>query len=541
MTLMMFIQRDMARSGPSGELRSIMARRIRSGKVRPAFVAGGLVVGLALAALSARGEEFAYYHENVLGTALELVVNADSELQAQAAEQRALHEIDRLAAIFSNHDPASEFRRFQAARGSTKISLELMEVLSACEHFMSLGRGAFDPRVEVVSRLWKRAAERNALPAEDEIARALDQLAAPAWRLDPRTRTALRLGASPLSLDGIAKGYIAHRACAAAIGDGREARGALVNLGGDLRVQGALEPTVAIVAPWADSESAEPLTRVRLKDCSVATSGGSQRGFPVAGHWYSHVIDPRTGRPVERRLEATVIAPRGLDADALAKVMSVLEPEESLAIARALPGVEFLVVTGDRRLIRTAGFARLEQAAGQARREPEPAASKAAEDWQGFELEVGYEINQPAAGGRYRRPYVVVWVEDAQGKSVRTLILWVSQGGPGPFRWLPDLKRWYKGDQARKKNKQKDLFFTIARPTRPAGKYKVVWDGKDDTGRLLPRGEYTISIEAAREHGTYQCIRRTVTLADKPFSEVLKGNVEIKSASLEYRRRDPGK
>ena len=48
-------------------------------------------------------------------------------------------------------------------------------------------------------------------------------------------------------------------------------------------------------------------------------------------------------------------------------------------------------------------------------------------------------------------------------------------------------------------------------------------------------------IDAAREHGTYQGIRKQVTLGDRPFAEELKGNVEIKSAAIEYRRKGQGK
>jgi hypothetical protein len=160
----------------------------------------------------------------------------------------------------------------------------------------------------------------------------------------------------------------------------------------------------------------------------------------------------------------------------------------------------------------------------------------------GFELVVNFEINRPDAGsGRYRRPYVAVWVEDKGGASVRTLALWVSMGGAGPFQWLPDLKRWYKSDQDRRRRDKKELFFTISRPTRAPGKYKVIWDGKDDQGKPLPAGEYTVYVEAAREHGTYQSIRKPVALSDKPFTEELKGNVEIRSASIEYRRKGPAK
>jgi FAD:protein FMN transferase len=159
-----------------------------------------------------------------------------------------------------------------------------------------------------------------------------------------------------------------------------------------------------------------------------------------------------------------------------------------------------------------------------------------------FELIVNLEINHPEAEkGRYRRPYVAIWVEDTEGRPVRTLALWVSMGGSGPFQWLPDLKHWYKSEEERKIAEKKDIFFAIARPTRLPGKYRLIWDGKDNHGKQLGGGEYTIFIDAAREHGTYQNIRQHVSLSDKPFREDLKGNVEIRSASIEYRRKAAAK
>ena len=118
--------------------------------------------------------------------------------------------------------------------------------------------------------------------------------------------------------------------------------------------------------------------------------------------------------------------------------------------------------------------------------------------------------------------------------------LWVQTQGNGS-RWHPDLKKWYQNDQVRKLVDDKDLVATVARPTRPPGQYEVIWDGKDDNGKPVVAGAYTIHIEAAREHGTYQIIRKTLPIADKPFSEELKGNEEIKSASVALRRKGASK
>src|SRR5262245_49862907 len=76
--------------------------------------------------------EFAFWHENVLGTSLSMRVEATNAEAAGHAEAAVLGEIDRLAAVFSNHDPASEFRRWQATRGRPgTVSPELFEVLRA--------------------------------------------------------------------------------------------------------------------------------------------------------------------------------------------------------------------------------------------------------------------------------------------------------------------------------------------------------------------------------------------------------------------------
>lgn len=122
----------------------------------------------------------------------------------------------------------------------------------------------------------------------------------------------------------------------------------------------------------------------------------------------------------------------------------------------------------------------------------------------------------------------------AQPPPVRTL--WVQRTGKGP-RWIPDLKRWYKSDHLRQINEETDLLKTISEPTRKPGEYKLVWDGTDHAGKVGSPEEYTVSIEAAREHGTDQIIRKKVKFDREAVLEPLPGNLEIKSASLHYRKR----
>jgi thiamine biosynthesis lipoprotein len=487
--------------------------------------------------------DYFFSHDNVMGTSLELSVRADDAPAARRAEDRALREIDRLAAIFSNHDPSSEFRRWQAgAVGPRKVSPELIEVLAASDAWRERSGGAFDPRVQVFSKLWKDSAGHDRLPTRAERLSALARLAGPAWRLDPSAGVAERLSDVPLTLDAIAKGYIVERACAAAMASDPAVRGLTLNVGGDLRVQGEIEQRIAIAGPRLGSETTKPLAWVAVKDHAIATSGRKHRGYQVQGRWYSHIIDPKTGDPAEGVLAASVIAERSADADALATVLNVLPPDAGLRLADSLPGVACLIVGDDGRLHRNARWHLYERpvppavALVTARQEPAPPASDKGGWGSENELLVRFEINRPQATGRYRRPYVAVWAEDEAGVPVRNLLFWVSMGGAGPFEWIPDLKRWHADDKARTKANKTDIFL-IAQPTRPPGEYSVLWDGKDDHGKPLKAGTYTILVEAVREQGGYGLIRKQVKLAGDAFTENLKGNDEIKSATLEYRRK----
>ncbi|QDV35264.1 DUF2271 domain-containing protein [Tautonia plasticadhaerens] len=518
----------------------------------PPFSSTLKVMGITLALLgpgdAGADDEFAFFHEEVMGTALELRVRADDSRAARWVESRVLGEIDRLSAILDGWDPASELSRWASSPGGpAAVSPELYEVLRLADSWRGATRGAFDPRAAALGRAWDASARLGLEPTAGELAEARDRSRPAAWRLDPAAGTAERSAAGPISLDGIAKGFIVERACAAALDPGRGVRGLLLNVGGDLRAVGEGFGVVGLAPPKGDSEAAEPFAFLEVRDRSVATSGGAHRGWEFAGRRYSHILDPRTGRPAGHVASATVSAPGGADADALATALNVLPIAEGLGLIDTLPEVECLIVADDGNLHRSEGWGRLERprpspVALASLRTPEPGAPQDdGEDsghWsEAFELVVSFEINRPEVEQRrYRRPYVVVYVEDEGGHVVRHLLMWISMSGSGPDQWLPDLLRWYRRDIGRTRIEKRNKAYAIGRSTRPPGEYTITWDGKDDRGNLVPEGKYTVFVEAAREHGTHQVIRAPVEIADQPFAEEFEGNVEIKSAAVEYRR-----
>ncbi|MEW4569987.1 DUF2271 domain-containing protein [Tautonia sp. JC769] len=508
-----------------------------------------LVLGSLFGSTAIAGD-FAFYHEEVMGTALELRVWADDEDAARQAEARVLSEIDRLSGVLSGYDPSSHLSRWMNHPGdASSIPSELFEVLRAADRWRHATGGAFDPRAATFGRLWEASAGRGRAPTPGELAEARALASAEAWRLDPGSEAAERVGRTPISLDGIAKGFILERACDEGLDPNRGVRGILLNVGGDLRVVGEGFGTVGLAPPKGDSEASEPFTFLEVRDRSVATSGAAHRGWTIDGRWYSHILDPRSGRPVEAVASASVVAPSGSDADALATALNVMPIAEGLRLVNALPEVECLIVASDGTVHRSDGWGDLERprpaapVLADARGPAAPGPAAGAEDdrrsdWgEGFELVVRFEINRPEVEQRrYRRPYVVVYIEDETGHVVRHLLMWVSMSGSGPDQWLPDLLRWYRSDAGRTRIERRNKAYAIGRSTRPPGRYSITWDGKDDGGRPLPGGSYTIFVEAAREHGTHQVIRMPVSIGNDPFEEDYEGNVEIKSAAVEYRR-----
>ena len=479
-------------------------------------------------------DSFTFQHENVLGTSLELRVFAGERAAAVAAERRSLAEIERLAAIFSTYSADSEFSRWQRlpAGRSAAISPELLSVLQASDRYRELTGGAFQPAAEVLSELWLQCEAAQRLPLPEALHAATRRANAVHWRLNEAESSATRLSDAPLSLNAIAKGYILDRAAEAALAGG-QIEGLILNIGGDLRVLGELSHTVEI-GDASGADNSPPIATIAVRDRAVATSSGERRGFDILGRHYSHLFDPRTGRPVDHIASATVIAPCAIDADALATACCVLAPLKSLTLVDRLPNTACLLVTSDGRLLASREWASLKvRTRSERTTQTHPIAIQKPLFNGGMELKIDFEINNPGGGGPYRRPYVAVWIEDAKGFPVRTLTLWVAGS-----RWVPELRRWHRSDQVRRKIDEFDLV-ARAGSTRKPGKYSVVWDGRDGDERLCPSGEYTVYIEAAREHGTNQVIRQKLTLAAEPQKHELAGNIEIKAAQLEYRRAAP--
>jgi thiamine biosynthesis lipoprotein ApbE len=487
---------------------------------------------------STRGRVYVFQYENVLGTSLEMKVVASSAAQSEKAEKAVLAEIERESRILSSWDPDSEFSRWFRTMGQPVIiSPELFEVLSLFDKWRGLTDGALDASAEAITRVWKNAAAEKRLPSQAEIDAAVASVCKVHWQLNPANRTATHTSDTPLAMNSFVKSYIAGRAAETGL-VASGATGLVINIGGDLVILGDWSEPVDVADPKSDAENGVPIARLVIRDGAVATSGDYRRGVEIGGRHYSHIVDPRTGMPADQIISSTVIAASPAEAGALATALSVLTPEESSRLVASMPGVEYLLVKKNGERIVSNGWSSFEAKPSSYSAAVRPAAAyervavqSGAPQWdQKYELAVTIELRL-IEGYRIHRPYVAVWIENDSHAPVRTIALWFAK-----YKYLNELRAWSREESMRSVSEDTHIMNSVSSATRPPGKYIFRWDGKDDFGNFVKAGKYTVLIEAAREHGTYQLMHQEIDFNGSPKQFQLPGDVEIESATLDYHK-----
>lgn len=299
----------------------------------------------------------------VMGTVAHIVAVAPDAPTAQRAIEAGFDTLERLEKMMSDYDPNSELSALnrQAFEKPVAVSEELFEVISAAVEFSRLSEGAFDITIAPVVQVWRRAKQTAVAPTEQELANAKAKVGWQHLRLDAAQRT-VQFAQEGMALDlgGIAKGYAADKAVAAMRAAG--AVGGLVDIGGDMTcfgkpADGKSRWRIGLQDPTQDEQI---LLRLELEDHAIATSGDYRRFVMLDGKRYSHIINPASATSVSELCSVSIIAPTGMQADALATAVSVLGEQKGRELVEKLPDVEAILIRSDQpdALIFTSGMSR---------------------------------------------------------------------------------------------------------------------------------------------------------------------------------------
>lgn len=250
-------------------------------------------------------------------------------------------EIDQLLVLInqkmSTYDPESELSHFNKWRSVEPflLSAQTLEVMSEAKRLGQLSEGVLDVTLGPLVNLWGFGpdAKPEKIPTRAEVDAVQAQIGLDKLILSD-THAIKRDVNLYVDLSTIAKGYAVDE-----VAELLESHGLinyLVEIGGEMRVAGikANEQSwrIAVEKPVTTERGIQRI--LTIGDNAIATSGDYRNYFELDGVRYSHLIDPRTGFPIQHNLVAvTVVHPSSMTADGLATALNVMGKDQALIIA----------------------------------------------------------------------------------------------------------------------------------------------------------------------------------------------------------------
>jgi FAD:protein FMN transferase len=255
----------------------------------------------------------------------------------------ALDEVDRIDRLMSHYKPDSALSRLnrEAAEHAVRTDPELFDVIAEAIQYSRDSDGAFDITVGPLMKLWGFFEGDGRMPAHRDVRTVLRRIGYRHVLLNRPDHT-IRFDVPGVELDlgGIGKGYAVDRV--AGILRRRDVAAALISAGGST--------VYAIGAPPGQSvwkiDVQDPLIPSRiafttgLHDRALSVAAGSEKFFEHRGRRYAHIMDPRTGRPVQHMVGVAVLAPTGTSGDALDDALFVNGVDASRAYLERHPEIE---------------------------------------------------------------------------------------------------------------------------------------------------------------------------------------------------------
>jgi thiamine biosynthesis lipoprotein len=288
-----------------------------------------------------------------MGTVLEIELVSEDAARARAALEACFAEVRALEALVSHWDPASALSELNRAAGGTPrpVPPGLARILADAATLARRSEGSFDPTVGPLVSLWREAREAGRLPAPERLGEARARVGFAGIEVEGLRARLARPGMS-VDLGGFAKGWALDRLGELLARHGIER--ALLSFGqSSLLALGAPEDAPAWRVLVRDPRGGFAGV-ASLRDASLSVSESFGESAEVAGRRLGHLIDPRSGEPLDRAAGAVVVAPSGAAAEAWSKAVLVLPAERAFLLLAAEPGVEALLLdpAGGRRSTR---------------------------------------------------------------------------------------------------------------------------------------------------------------------------------------------
>lgn len=292
------------------------------------------------------------------------------EVKSEALKQEVesvLKEINRQMSTYIKDSEISKLN-LKYQEGGVEISSWFAEVLRFSLQLAQQTNGAFDPTLGPWINLWGFGPNgEKRIPSAQKISkvRPLVGFEKVSLKMNGEVVKVLKSEAKTyVDLSATAKGFGVDRL--STLLNEKGLKDHLIEIGGEIRASGSKLGEVwkvGIEAPESDGRGLHKV--VQLKDLAVATSGSYRNFFESKGKKYSHMIDFRTGKPVEHGMvSATVLHKNCMEADGWATALMALGPEKSMQIAEKYGIAAYMISVDENDKIKTqqtSGFQKLVQ------------------------------------------------------------------------------------------------------------------------------------------------------------------------------------
>lgn len=296
-------------------------------------------------------------NDDFMGTVVTQKIFGKRALEAYNKVTAEINRLENLLSFFKEESDVSLLNKM-AGKGEIKLSCEVIYILNEARKYSVLSEGAFEITLGLLTKLWRDCGRQGEVPDKDEINKLLKSSGYTALLINYQGSAAgLAHPMAAVDLGGIGKGFAAD--IATEIYGDYGLTSAFINLGGNVKTLGGKpdgkEWIIGLQHPCAPR--GELLGALQVSGQAVVTSGGSERFFEVNGTRYHHILDPRTGWPVESGLlSTTIVCENSMQADALSTAAFVLGLEKGLNLISRMTEVEAVLVTDKNEVYITRGL-----------------------------------------------------------------------------------------------------------------------------------------------------------------------------------------
>lgn len=284
-----------------------------------------------------------------MGSVVEIqIINKDT-LKAIEAIGKAFDELSRISHKYSTFTNDNYMSEMNSAKGDFTLDVETFYLLKQCDFAYKATDRTFDAALGNLIKLTGFEEGKPQMPTQKQIDSAI---AITGWKHITLSDSMIMRRSAPVKVNfgGLGDGYSLDQAAKVILSMGIDTF--LINAGGEVRANGKTW-NIGIQHPRKQNKY---LGVLQLKDKSVSTSGDYEKFFEKGGKRYSHIIDPRTGKPCDNSQAVTIIANKGIRADALATGIFVLGPVEGMKAIKKLKNVECLIVDINGKVTMSLGF-----------------------------------------------------------------------------------------------------------------------------------------------------------------------------------------